>query len=146
MDIVTALTALTNLQAGLSITSPIKSSIKAALPFAPSRASALPDMPCWINEFDLSLVEYTMGVTDQPIQHYAVHSQLFVQEANLQQGAKIAAAYLVALMAAWNKNPFMGGSVSMSLPRGGNPTLAMLEWAGLAYPGLNLFFDLDLLN
>lgn len=145
MDIVTALTALTNLQAGLSITSPVRSTVKTALAFAPPRASALPDTPCWINDFDLTQVETTLGTSDPPIQHYTIHSQLFVKEANLQQGAKIAAAYMVALMAAWNKNPFLGGAVSLSVPRGGNPTLAMLEWAGQAYPGLNLFFDIDLL-
>ncbi len=137
------MTQLVALESGLAISQPIAATVKRAYTYTPDRQSALPDTPCWINEWAMPKVEMLMGNSNAD-QYYTVKSQLLVLDADLSRAADIATAFHVALVTAWEANVFLTNSVSLASLRGADPTLALLEWAGLSYVGLNVIWDLSL--
>jgi len=152
VDIVSFLDALTELLLGLSVTDPAASSIKRVWTFPPPRGSAMPDKPCWLLSWTLNGVgaeqegasfdEFIDGA--EPSQSYTVRMQLFLDEEDLNVGAQIATAYLPKLIAAWQADVTLGHTCQYSRLRGSNPSLVLLEWAGLSSPGLDLFMDVEM--
>lgn len=140
MNIGTVLDRIVTLQQGLSITAPIAASVKRVHKFPPNRAQALADCPAWVNT-------WTMTRTDAQAGHwfefYTVHCQLFVNDADLNRAADIATAFHVAFVIAMETDFRLSGTVLGVYPRGGDPTLALLEWAGQGYVGLDEFVDLE---
>ena len=132
---------LVALQAGLTIASPIPASIKKAYTYFPPASVANPDCPCFMNSWTM-----TDEVRDGGMrwQHYTVHMQLFVDNADKDVAADIAAGFHVALVDALDISTSLGGTVAMQIIRGGSPTLAVLERSGQAYMGLDLYLDLTL--
>ena len=141
MNIRSALAALRTLEAGLAITSPVVASIKRAYLYMPNQATVAPDAPCVMNDWSLTGIERVGGIR---IQKYAVHIQLFVDDSDQDQAADIATAFQVAFVDALDGATSLSGTVVMADLRGGSPTLALLERAGRAYIGLDLFLDLTL--
>lgn len=147
MDIATALTRLATMEKALTISAPIAASIKRVHTLPPNRGQALADTPCWINSWQLSRIESGLGGAAGPRhEYYAVHAQLFVSDADINRAASIATAFLPKFIEALNADYTLGDAVLTAELRGGDPTLALLEWGGQSYAGLDLFVDLDLAN
>jgi len=140
-DIRTVMANVVTLQESLSITAPISSSIKRAYKYMPPMASALPDTPCFLNNWTLQNQELDVGLR---ILFYTVRMQLVVLDADQDQAADIASSYMNALITAQNADVQLGGSCNLTVLRGGNPTLAVLNWAGIDFIGLDLFMDVEL--
>ena len=140
-DIRTVMTNVVSLQEGLSITAPVSSSILRAYKYMPPMASALPDTPCFLNNWTLQNQELDVGLR---ILFYTVRMQLVVLDADQDQAADIASSYMNALITAQNADVQLGGSCNLTVLRGGNPTLAVLNWAGIDYVGLDLFLDVEI--
>jgi hypothetical protein len=141
MDIRTVMTNVVSLQEGLSITAPISSSILRAYKYMPPMASGLPDTPCFMNSWTLQNQELDISLR---ILSYTVRMQLAVLDADQDVAADIASSYMNALITAQNADVQLGGSCVQSNLRGGDPTLAVLSWAGQDFIGLDLILDVEL--
>lgn len=136
-----ALDALVTLQESLSITSPITSSIAKAWKYFPPEEATLPETPCFANEWSLTAFEVHVGLL---VRRYAIHTQMFVLDADQERGADIATAYMNALETALLANYTLTQTVNQAILRGAQPTLAILERAGVKYVGLDLFLDVEM--
>jgi hypothetical protein len=75
---------------------------------------------------------------------YTIRMQLVIDDADQDHAADIASSYMNALITAQNSDVQLDGSCQQSILRGGDPTLAVLSWAGRDYIGLDLFLDVEL--
>ena len=141
MDIRTVMAAVVTLQESLSITAPISSSILRAYRFMPPMSSALPDTPCFFNSWTLQNQQLNISLR---ILSYTVRMQLAVLDADQDVAADIASSYMNALITAHNADVQLSGSCTLTTLRGGDPTLAVLNWAGQDYIGLDLFLDIEI--
>ena len=141
MNIRAALDRLGVIQSGLSIKDPASVSISAAYKYVPRQDAALPNTPCWINDWALISEERHI---DMRIQFYTVHMQLFVKDADQDQAADIASAFMEKTVEALDADVSLAGAVTRQSLRGGEPTLVRLERAGQSYVGLDLFLDLEM--
>lgn len=143
MSFLAALDNLIVLQASVSITDPLSLSIKKAFAFVPPQSVILPDLPAWVNAWDLVREERHVGLR---VLFYTVSMQLFVAEASLEQDrmARAASAFMEALVNKLDTDVTLGGQVAEASLRGASPTLAILERAGKGYIGLNLLLDLEI--
>jgi hypothetical protein len=140
-DIRTVMTKVVALQESLSITAPISSSVLRAYKYMPPMSSALPDCPCWINAWTLQNQELAISLR---VLFYTIRMQLVIDDADQDQAADIASAYMNAFIDAHYQDVQLDGSCNLSSLRGGDPTLAVLSWAGRDYIGLDLFLDVEL--
>ena len=141
MNIRAALDRLVAIQGGLSITDPTATSISTAYKYVPRQDTTLPGTPCWMNDWTLIREERHI---DMRIQFYTVHMQLFVRDADQDQAADIASAFMEKTVEALDADVTLAGAVTRQSLRGGEPTLVSLERAGLSYIGLDLFLDLEM--
>jgi hypothetical protein len=145
VSIRTAITQLMALEQALTITVPTTARIKRAYFLTPDR-NAAPETPCWMHTWDMPAVEAFMGdadaqgTLDMDID-LTINAQLFVKDADIDRGAAIATAFHEAFVVALARDATLGGTVYDVRPRGG---IRMLEWAGVGYPGLDLFLDTSL--
>lgn len=147
MNISTVLDRLVTLESGLAITSPLVVPVRRVFKYAPNRQQALADLPCWINTWTLSRIDWTLsGTTARRQEYYSVNAQLFVEDADLNRGAEIASAFLPQFLSAVGPDFTLSGDALFADVRGGDPTLGLLEWAGKGYAGLNLFVDIEIQN
>jgi len=140
-DIRTALTNLVTLQESLSITAPISSSILRAYKYTPPMSSALPDTPCFLNTWTLTNQELDISLR---VLFYTIRMQLIVHDADQDQAADIASSYMNAIITAQNADVTLGGSVNQCFLRGSDPTLGVLQWAGIDFIGLDLLLDVEI--
>ena len=129
------------MQAAIAITDPVTASIKKAYKYVPAASVALPDTPCWTNEWTLTSVDRFVGLR---IQNYTVHMQLFVQDADLDRAADIASSFHKEFVDDLDADISLNNTVTQQSLRGGSPTLAGLQRANLAYIGLDLFLDIEM--
>ena len=141
MNIRAALDRLVAIQGGLSITDPTATSISTAYKYVPRQDTTLPGTPCWMNDWTLIREERHI---DMRIQFYTVHMQLFVRDADQDQAADIASAFMEKTVEALDADVTLAGAVTRQSLRGGEPTLVSLERGGLSYIGLDLFLDLEM--
>lgn len=127
----------------LSISSPIQATVARVWDPVPDDSVANPDTPCWM--VSLSLVD-TERNASQYIEHHVLHLQLFVHDADRSRGLLIARAFGVALHATFGPHPTLTGKVTNQIIRGGTPSEAVLERAGLKYSGLDLYMDITIKN
>lgn len=138
------MTALRAIQAGLEISDPTAMEIKKVWAFRPPADKSLADLPCWLNSWTFTGEERQFA--HERLQRYTVSMQLFVGSADVEADIKadIASAFMAELVDALDASIALGGAVTYQNLRGGDPTLALLDWAGLGYVGLNLFLDLEM--
>ncbi|MCY4107885.1 MAG: hypothetical protein OXG11_02535 [Chloroflexi bacterium] len=141
MNIRAALGRLVAIQGGLSITDPIAVSVGAAYKYVPRQSTTLPATPSWMNDWTLIREERHI---DMRIQFYTVHMQLFVRDADQDQAADVASAFMEKTVEALDADVTLNGTVTRQSLRGGEPTLVSLERGGLSYIGLDLFLDLEM--
>jgi hypothetical protein len=135
------MTEIVRRQRLLSITSPIPAQIDKAWDYFPPDSVGVPDTYTFMSSW--SFID-TDNDASQLVQHYVVHMQLFVKDADRDQAAKIATAFHVAFVAAFAPHPTLSGIVTDQKIRGGTPTLAVLPRNGIDYMGLDLYMDLTL--
>lgn len=145
MDLSAVLDAVTAVQAALTITSPIDASIKAVHRYPPNRQSVLPDTPCWMNTWTLARVEENIDFDGNRRFFYSVNAQLFIKDADLNRAADIATSFHQAWLDALVLSPALStGADGLSwTPRGGDPTLVLLEWGSMPFIGLNEYLDVE---
>lgn len=141
MDIRSALDRLVAIEKDIAITEPARLAVKRAYKYFPPQSVAVPDLPCFMNSW--TLVEERRGISLRE-QRYTVNIQFFAGEGDQDYTADVASAFMAAFMDALDADVSLGGAVTDSDLRGGNPTLAILERAGRSYIGLNLFLDLTM--
>ena len=141
MNIRAALGRLVAIQGGLSITDPIAVSVGTAYKYVPRQSTTLPATPSWMNDWTLIREERHI---DMRIQFYTVHMQLFVRDADQDQAADVASAFMEKTVEALDADVTLNGTVTRQSLRGGEPTLVSLERGGLSYIGLDLFLDLEM--
>lgn len=141
MNIGSAMDRLVTIQSGLAIAAPIVATIKKAYKYPPAMNVALPSTPAWTNTWTLTRYQRMSG---KRTHEYAVNMQLHIDDANHDRAADIATNFYDALITALDADVTLAHTVVMQTPRGGDPTLVMLDRAGRHYVGLNLFLDLFL--
>jgi hypothetical protein len=141
MGIRSVITNLCTIERGLAITDPYDIVIKHAYPYPPPIKVALPDRPCWTNSWTMTNFAHEGG--SESDQSYAVHAQLFIAEASPEAdvSAEIATAFHEGWLAALIADPQLGGACNLATPRGGDPTLAILERGALVFVGLDEYVD-----
>ncbi len=139
MDIRTAMASIIVVQAALAITDPITASVAEAWKYRPPGKMALNSFPVFMNEWTFVGEKRANSLREQ---EYTVHMQLAVNDSDADQAADIASAFHVALIDAFDADVKLNNTVTRQSIRGGNPTLANLEFAGPNYIGLDLFMDI----
>lgn len=134
-----ALDRIAAVQLGLSISSPLAQTIKRTYRVPPKQGDALPDVPCFINTVDLPDIHWLPNSQRQ--RRFVVGMQLFVKDADNDQGREIALSFLEAIVVAFHADVTLNGTCTAQTLRGGTPTLARLDWAGQSFVGLQLFMD-----
>jgi hypothetical protein len=142
MTLQTAVEALCNLQTSLIITEPYHAQIKAAYGLPPNRAqSGLPDVPAWINVWGLT---DCLNWGQLRIERYAVTSQLLVQDADPQTGARVATAFATEFQRSWDEiDGDLDAQTVGTVLRARDPTIVTMEWGGLSYSGCQFMIDMD---
>lgn len=160
MDIATALIRITAIQRGLTVSSIVEEqpngtiaaitiptiTVKRAYPYTPDAASALPDVPCWMNT--VTLLPLNRVDATWRIQRWDVRMQLFAYDAGQARAQAIALAFLTAAINAFDADPQLAiagaPSVTQADIRGEATTLGRLEWAGRGYMGLSLVLGMEM--
>ena len=144
MPIRDTLTNLAAIQDGLSISSPVSQSIKKAYKYPPSRAQSL-EPPCFVNTWSFPDQSVEDGSFSQGHHRYTITMQMFAVDADLERGLEIATSFWEAWLTAWvgdqqlkngGASEFIGASLT-----GSDPTIALLEWNGVSYPGWTATLD-----
>lgn len=140
-----ALARIKTLEEGLSLTvaggDPVDKEIKRVYMYFP-RQSAMPEAPCFMHSYALQNVEHPPQMRKQL---YVVRAQFWCGDADQDQAADIASAFLAKWLDALSADLTLNGTVSGPIRvRGGDPTLAVLQYANLASVGLDLFIDVQM--
>lgn len=144
-DIRAVMTQIQTIEAALAITAPLALSVKRAYKFIPHQSSALPDLPCFMNDFThIGTVVMESGRELQ----YRVGVTFAAGEATLEDdySADIAAAFWQQALDIFGTKVDLGNTVTMALLRGDDPTLAIIERGGYAYVGWNAFLDISIVE
>lgn len=144
MSIRAALTRITAIQAGLSITDPLTLAVKRAYRFGPAPYAALPDLPCWTNSFAHDRTEVGVGMR---VLHYVVRMQFAAAQATVEddRASDIAAAFYQAALDAFCQDVDLADNVTMSTPRGGEGGVpAIIDRGGQKYVGFEMLLDVQI--
>ena len=140
MGIRAALDRLVVVESALAITAPVKANVKKAYKTYPKKGTAL-SAPCMMNGWTLRQHDRFVALREQRL---TISIQLFADDADTDRAADIAAAFYEVLVDALDDDVTLNGNVTDSVLRGGDPTLAGLEWDGRVYVGLQLFLDVTI--
>lgn len=135
------LSALEELERSISVTSPVAATVKRAYWGAPPQS--MTDLPCAINA--LSEPERTLGFGSRE-QRLRIQVQVLVGPAtgDTSRQSRLATALWFAAKDVFDRDPTIGGTVSFSTLRGGEPTVpVLLQHAGQAYIGLNAYLEIQ---
>jgi len=138
MNIRRVMDRIVQLQGDLAIEEPTSMRIAKAYKYVPPMRVAAPSTPCFMNTWTM------VGETRRSVvreQMYIVHMQLLVADADQDRAADIASAFHEQLVNAFDKDVTLLATCTRQALRGADPTLVLLERAGRAYIGLNLYLD-----
>jgi hypothetical protein len=115
---------------------------KVAMALPPNRSNALPDMPAWVNTWTLQSVDPWGG---HRVEKYTVTSQLFVRDADINNGLQTATDMVGAFIELWDSpyNALQLQTFSLELV-GREPSVALLEQSGQSYPGAQVVIQIGL--
>jgi hypothetical protein len=137
----TFLTKLQALQKAIKITSP--AGVQGKETYWGATMQAITDLPCIVNALTESDRVIGFGTRDQKLR---VNVQCFVAKAETEpaRSSRIATALWFAAKDAFDKDITIGGTVSLSVLRGGEPTVpVILTHAGQAYIGFDAYLDIE---
>lgn len=146
MTIRAALDRLVVIQEAVKITDPATVQTKKAYKYVPPRKTlfSASDLPVWFNNWTLP-GQIRPGVA-MAREEYVIHSQCLAGEVDLEYASDLASALFIRFKDDLYADVNLGGNVTQAVLRGGNPTLATLEWGGKAYIGLDLFIDIQIIG
>jgi hypothetical protein len=146
MTIRAALDKLVTLEKGLSITSPVNLSVKDAHKYIPPQTHNVVETPVWMNAWRLNEMSWLPG--NQRMSSYSINMRLAAISATVEQdrGADIATSFWEALIKALRNDVNLGGTIDQHKLRSEGPTLVVLEFAGKAYIGLDVWLDIDVIE
>ena len=130
MDIRTCLDRIVVVESALTATiAPTTKTVVKAYKYFPNQAYkiSLSDTPCFFNGFTLQLEKRANSLRSQL---YEVHSQMIVDDVDKDVAADWAAAFWAKIVDAFDSELNLKGACTTQVLRGGQPTLADLEWAG----------------
>lgn len=137
-NIRTALARIKTVEEGLSITDPETLAVARVYTLVPKKDHVL-ETPCFIHGVTLGPVEH---FNEQRTQHYFVASQFMHDNPDLDRAQDIAAAFLDKWLDAFSADLCLNGTIAGPIRlRGNDPTIARLEFAGLAFTGLDLVIE-----
>lgn len=140
-NIRTALDRIKTVEEGLSITAPETLAVKRVYKLVPKQDHK-PETPAFIH--GVTLIE-TAHFNEQRTQTYAVTCQFIHDNPDLDRAQDIAAAFLDQWLDAFSNDLRLNGAVSGPIRlRGKDPTIARLEFGGLAYVGLDLVIEIPM--
>ena len=144
MPITDTITNLVAVQESLSITSPVSQTILKAYPRPPARNVSL-EPPCFINTWSFPDQAGEDGSFSQAEHRYVITMQMFAVDADLDRGLHIAEKFWEAWLDAWVADQQLknGGASTIlgSALTGADPTLSLLEWNNVGYPGWTATLD-----
>ena len=146
MDILSAMVKLQAIQAALAITVPVAMSVKRTYLWIPSQSSTMPDLPAWLNTYQL---QRTDSVNRRFTSLYTVNMNLVLKDADLARAGHIALAFHVALKAALEVevNQTLTSTVNeKSNYRTAREMPAVLEISKQAFVGLSELLDLRIVT
>ena len=134
-----ALDRIKTVEEGLSITLPVEQDIKRVYKYFPHQG-VMPEVPCFMHTYSLPRVEhFPSGIRRQV---YTVRTQFLSGDADQDQAADIASAFLAEWLDAFSNDLTLNGNCTGPLVvRGADPTLADLEYAGKHWVGLDLLME-----
>ena len=146
MTIRAALDKLVILEKALAITSPVVKSVVDAYKYVPPQTHNLVEVPVWMNSWQINDVSWMPG--NQRMTSYSVNMKLAAGSATVEQdrAADIATAFWEALLKALRDDVNLGGTIDQHKIRSQGPTLAILEFGGRAYIGLDVWLDLEVIE
>lgn len=134
------------IQQALTITAPIAASVTKAYTYFPSPRHALPGPRVWQNEWSMLPIEPARMMSTRDLK-YQVRMQFLaaeVESGDEVRSAEIATAFWEEALAAFCADVGLGGTCTLALLRGGEPTLGLIERAGKGYVGLEAFLDISI--
>lgn len=147
MGIRSALDAIVVIQGNLSISSPLSRVIKKAWKLGPPASVKLPDWPAFVNSWTLLAQEPNF---QSRFLRYRINMQLLVAPITVDSDlhADIATAFWEQMLTDFGQDVELGGAVTLSNLRGGEPTLAQLDRpaAGESFVGINAILDIEVLE
>lgn len=139
------LSALSKVQAGVSVEEPVEASIVRVYPYLPPGQDDI-DTPCVINQW--RLVSQTLRMNGQRELRYVIRSQVLVHESGVDFDAysEVAAALHDALLEAQAANLQLDGTVSLTNVRGDEAEFmpVVLEREPKRYIGLQYLMDVTI--
>ena len=130
------------IQADLSISDPSPLAVKKVWKYVPPQSVTVTDIPCWMNTWAVGrCIWYPGDMREVP---YRVNMKLLAVDAIARQdeAADIATAFWEETLKAFRDDPMLGGTDRIQDLEGGDPTLAVVDYGGKSYVGLNLFLDI----
>ena len=143
MTFTTFWAALSALEESIAITTPAAKQVKAAYWGGPSQAFDVGDLPCVINSMAEPERVLGFGLRDQQLR---INMQLLAAKATTEdpRSSLIATAFWFAAKDVFDADQTIGGTVSLSVLKGGDPTVpVILQWAGQAYIGFNAVLEIQ---
>lgn len=131
---------------GLEISSPVQARIKKAYRYFPRQGIGVPDYPCAYVTFEQRTVNFGPALLHKP---YTMHIQVFVAPMEDDTAPEKAANFMDAIVTKLAESADsirLGGAVSLiqSLRGEAPETLTVLERAGKAFIGLDLYLDVQI--
>ncbi len=136
-------TALAALEKSIAITSPATKQVKAAYWGGPSQSFGVSDLPCVINSMAEPDRAIGFGSRDQQLR---INIQLLAAQATVDdpQASLIATAFWFAAKDVFDADLTIGGTVSLSVLNGGDPTVpVILQSDGQSYIGFNAVLEIQ---
>lgn len=90
----------------LSVTSPVRTSIKRVWPYVPPGSKVITDVPCFCNTWSPGVIELNVSNTRA---RYAVHSRLICYDADVDKAAKIAESFIQPIIARFEDHIKLSG-------------------------------------
>ncbi len=120
-DIRSALARLIQIQAAVEISDPDGVTVQRAWKYVPPQNTTVPETPCFMNDYTLRGEQRNPS---QRVSMWTIRSQIYVQNADLDEAADIATALFEQYRRDLGKDTNLSGNISGAAPiRGADPTL-----------------------
>lgn len=135
--------AIRDVEESIAITDPVTLAVREAYLLFPSQQETAPNLPCFINSFNFTEVDTTHMMFKRELTA-TVDISFLVQKAGIEDelNAEIAVAFWDATFEAFCQDITLDGTATRALLRGQQPTLGIIERAGLSYVGFQAVLDI----
>jgi hypothetical protein len=135
-------TRLKALEKTIQVTSPYSAQVQDAFWGGPPQSTDVVDLPCVINSMTESGRDLGFGARDQDLR---ISIQLLAAKIGIEddRSGLLATAFWFAAKDAFDADQTIGSTVSLSVLRGGDPTVpVVLQHGGVGYIGFNAVLEI----